>query len=439
MRSPARFLLFAACTLLLPHAARAADPLLTKAETLLREGKAEAAFVLLDPLESAQAGDPLYDYLLATACLNSGRLSQATFIYERILAVKPGYVGVRADMGRAYYMMGDLAKARIEFEAVLAFSNLPPDLRSAVQQYLAAIEQRARSLRTVVTGFVEVGPGRDSNVGSATSANPITLSDGSQYFLDSSSLRRSDRYVALGAGLDVVHAVNDRLSAYAGGELRGRGHDSVDSADFSTADGRAGLQYAGGSYVVRGGLMAGRYWLGGTATRDHHGINLEWRKVLGTADQLTIGGAATRYVYLPASLRTYDFDLYTTSLGWVRAFAPSTSGGLTVSLGTEEATRGRDDGDKGFWGLRGTVQHEFLSGLGSYLTAGYQKGRYNQTNATYGATRADRLADLTAGLVWTLQDRWSVRPQVSFTWNQSNLTIYEFDRRDASVVLRKDF
>lgn len=439
MKPLRQILLIASCALLLPHAARGADPLLTKAETMLREGKAEAAFVLLDPLEPAQAGAPLYDYLLATACLNSGRLSQATFIYERILAVKPGYIGVRADMGRAYYLMGDLAKARIEFESVLAFSNVPPDLRSAVQQYLAAIEQRTRSLRTVVTGFVEVGPGRDSNVGSATSTNPITLSDGSQYFLDSNSLRRSDRYLALAAGLDVVHTLEDRLAAYAGGELRGRGHDSVDSADFSTADGRVGLQYVGGSYILRGGLMAGRYWLGGNATRDHQGINLEWRRVMSPADQLTIGGVATRYVYLPTALRGYDFDLYSASLGWVRTFAPATSAGITVSLGTEAATRGRDDGDKGFWGMRGTVQHEFLPGLGSYLTAGFQKGRYNQTNATYGATRADRLADLTAGLVWPLQNRWSVRPQVSFTWNQSNLAIYEFDRSDASIVLRKDF
>jgi hypothetical protein len=41
--------------------------------------------------------------------------------------------------------------------------------------------------------------------------------------------------------------------------------------------------------------------------------------------------------------------------------------------------------------------------------------------------------------VWSLPDRWSVRPLLSYTKNRSNADIYTYSRRDASVVLRKDF
>lgn len=439
MKSLQRMVLVASLLLALPVVGLTRDPMLSKAESLLRDGNAEAAYALLEPLEAAQSGDPVYDYLLATACLSSGRLSQATFIYERILAVRPDYIGVRADMGRAYYQMGDFAKARIEFEAVLGFANVPPDLRSAVNQYMSAMEQRAQQARTVVLGFIEIGPGRDSNVGSATSTSPITLSDGSQYFLDRTSLPRRDTYLAFAAGLEVNHALDERLSAYVAGEARRRSHNSVDTANYNTADGRVGLQYSGGSYVVRGGFITGRYWLSGTATRDQSGATLDWRNALDNANQLSLGASLLRFTYLPATMRSYDSDLYTLSAGWTHAIAPGTSGGLTLSAGNDNATRGRDDGDKAFWGIRGTLQHEFFSGLGGYLVAGWQAGNYSRRNATYGGTREDWQSDVTAGLVWSFIDRWSLRPQLSFSKNASNLPIYAYDRLDASVVLRKDF
>jgi hypothetical protein len=49
------------------------------------------------------------------------------------------------------------------------------------------------------------------------------------------------------------------------------------------------------------------------------------------------------------------------------------------------------------------------------------------------------LSDAAVGLVWSLRDRWSVRPLLTYTKNRSNADIYTYSRTDASVVLRKDF
>ena len=131
--------------------------LLEKAEALLKANQYEEAYALLEPWELAGAGDPVYDYLLGTAALESNRPSKASFVYERILAVTPDYIGVRADMGRAYLALGDYGRAKIEFESVLSIQNLPPDLRSAVEQYAKAAEARAQNKRTVAAGYAELG------------------------------------------------------------------------------------------------------------------------------------------------------------------------------------------------------------------------------------------------------------------------------------------
>ncbi|CAG0957301.1 hypothetical protein RHDC4_00469 [Rhodocyclaceae bacterium] len=434
-----RRLLIAAWLLGLPLAASADSASLAKAEALMRDGKATEAYALLEPLEATLAGDLAYDYLLATASLATGRPSKATFIYERILAIQPDYVGVRADMGRAFYMMGDLAKAKIEFESVLAFANLPPDLRSAVEQYMAAIEQRARREKTVVTGYFEAGAGADSNVLAATSLSQLDYANGTQVNLGPESMKRGNRYTAYAAGAELNHAFDDRLSGYVGGDYRGRSHASVDAADNYTLDGRAGLQYAGGRYLLRGGMSKGRYWLDNAATRDSTGINLDWRYVHDEKNQLTANGTALRFQYIPFAQRSNDFDLFAVALGWVRALAASTSAGLTLSFGEEDATGGRLDGDKSHWALRGIVQHSFSPNLGSFITAGYQPARYKMVNTDFDRLRRDHFKDLTAGLVWSLQDRWSVRTTLTLTKNSSNIPINAYDRSDASVMLRKDF
>jgi tetratricopeptide (TPR) repeat protein len=77
------------------------DATLIKADAMIKEGKAADAFALLEPLEAKLAGNATYDYLLATAALQAGNPSRATFIYERILALNPEFIGVRAEIGRA--------------------------------------------------------------------------------------------------------------------------------------------------------------------------------------------------------------------------------------------------------------------------------------------------------------------------------------------------
>ena len=418
----------------------AAEPDLKQAEALIRAGKAAEAYSLLEPFETQKAGDVLYDYLLATAALNSGQPSKASFIYERILAVQPNYVGVRADMGRAYFAMGDYARAKIEFESVIAFQNLPPDLKGAMQQYLSAIEQRQQGKKTVAVGYMEVGYGRDSNINSSTGQNPIELRDGIPFFLAPENLKTQARYWQVGLGGEVNHQLDDHFGLYGGADIRGRAYSGHSASNYSTLDGRAGVSYSTGANLLRTGLIAGRYLLDGNGTRDNYGITADWRHAVNNSNQLLVGGVYNQNRYIEPGLNVNDFDLTALNLGWTSAFANgAAAANATLSVGKDHAVNGRDDGDRQFYGLRVTLQTSLTEKVGGFVVLGWQKSNYDNVSTSFAVRRNDTLNDATIGLSWSFADRWTLRPVISLIKNKSNLGLNNFDRNDASITLRRDF
>ena len=54
-------------------------------------------------------------------------------------------------------------------------------------------------------------------------------------------------------------------------------------------------------------------------------------------------------------------------------------------------------------------------------------------------TRYDKQYDANFGINWHYDKLWTVRPQISYLRNNSNIVIYQFDRTDVSITIRRDF
>jgi hypothetical protein len=410
---------------------------LEKAENLLKAGKSEEVYQMLEPLEVEGAGDLVFDYLLGTAALETNRPSKATFIYERILAVAPAYTGVRADMGRAYFALGDFGRAKIEFETVLAIQNLPTDLRATVEQYAKAAEARSQEKRTVLNGYIETGFGRDTNIASANNADTLTFPSGGTY----TPSRKSDNYATLGLGGELNHQLSSQWGLYGGADYRGRAYQTYcDSTCNWTLDARTGLSYSGGAWLVRAGITAGTYNLNQVQYRDSVGANVDWRLALANANQLTLGASTTRAAYLVAANNNQNTQTNTLSAGWLTSLGDGSAiFSLTGTTGIELAVGGRDDGDKRFYGPRILVQKSFTNTLGGYATAGLTYAKYSGTNTLYAIARDESLYDVALGMTWTLSKGFSVRPQITFLKNNSNAELYSYDKVDGSLNVRFDF
>lgn len=420
-------------------AALAADAdVVTQAEALVRAGRYAEAYQLLEPLEAKLAGDLKFDYLLARSALETGRPSKASFIYERILAVEPNYVGVRLEMGRAYLALRDYARAKFEFETVLRFQTLPPDLREQAQIYARTADAYLADRKTVGYGYVEYGYGYDSNPLSATPLQQITSPSGQT--IQSLTTQRSDHYQALSLGGEALHALSERFSLYAGADARARIYNNLDTGDFQSLDGRFGLGYAEERSNLRLGLIGGTYRQDNTTLRQGYGLAGDWRYLASPRDQLSVSAAATRFRFVPELFKSNDFDNYLAALGSLLSVNDGRGAfGLTVLGGYEDATRDRVDGDKRFAGFRLTLQNAFSDQVGGFLLAGAQRGYYSQNNPIFGFKRRDSLYDVTAGVTWSFAPGWSLRPQVVYIKNDSNMALYEYDRTDVSVNLRVDF
>lgn len=414
---------------------------LERAEGLLKSGRAEEAYLLLEPMELTGAGDQVYDYLLGTAALESNRPSKASFVYERILAVAPNYIGVRADMGRAYLALGDYGRAKIEFESVLAIQNLPPDLRSAVEQYARAAESRTQNQRTTGLGYIELGVGADTNIGSATALSAIRIPSFGLYApAPPSGKKTADNYGAMGLGGEVNYQLTDQWSLFGGGDYRGRAYQTYTDSGYATLDGRFGVSYSGGSWLLRTGLTTGQYYLNQSRLRSTTGASLDWRLALNNQNQLSLGASFNDARYQLTSYASQDTQTTALSAGWLTSVGDGgTVFSLMGALGVEQAVGGRDDGDRRFYGPRISMQTSFADKMGAYASTGATVSRYGSVNNLYLVSREETLYDLTLGMTWSVGRGLSVRPQFSTIRNTSNAELYTYDKNDWSVNMRLDF
>lgn len=437
-------------------AAWAAAPDLAAADRLVRAGKAEDAWQLLSPHEFDLAGREDFDYLLGVAALDSGRADRATLIFERVLAVNPNHAAARLDMARAYFAMGDLERARIEFEAVLRFDP-PPPARATIERYLAEIASQSQRKKVRLTGYAEATYGSDSNLNAAATG-------GSFYFplfnaTVTSAYKRAE-YFAVGAGVDLVYPLNERIDLLAGLDYRQRiaaDKDWVDSTQvrrtdfYDTRDHgvRVGLQYRPDSQdALRLTFSRNDANLNDADHyRRSHGLMAEWRRTVDSRHQLSVFAMEQRSRYgrvENTNYAMYGGDQTIVGVGGVRVVDPAHAAFVYASLfaGGERATDkpvGNLDGDKriggfklgGQYGLRPDID---LSGSFGVLTT-----RYQLTNTMFLSRRDDFVMDLTLAAPWRFRKDWQLRPQYVFTRSDSNFGAYDYTRHDFSLTLRYDF
>lgn len=424
---------------------------LRDADALIKNGQPADAYVLLEPLEFERAGDVRFDYLLGIAALDSGKPDKATLVFERVLAVDPNFAGARLDMARAYYQLGDMPRAKTEFEIVQK-QDLPDAARATIRKYLDAIAAPEAVKQTRITGYVEGALGHDNNVNAATGQSQVSIPALGNLVvtLSPDNVKAADNYFGLAAGGEVSHNLNAGWGVYAGADFRQRGNMTRTRFDSLGVDGRAGVMFGTEQDLFRVGVLGGQYTLGSLRNRDSLGFNAEWRHTFSPSNQLTVFGQHGRYRFVDPAMKTNDFDQSILGTGWLHVLADGKSALFgSVYHGAENDVApvtltnpagGRVDGAKRVNGLRVWGQASLGEKTELFASLGWQEGAYNKTNPWFAPRkRSDRFSDLAVGANWHWDKLWTVRPQLSYSRNESNIAIYSFDRSDLSVTLRRDF
>lgn len=427
-----------------PAKTDAKEKLLADADALMKAGKPELAYKLLEPFEYERSGEVRFDYLIGIAALDSGKPDKATLALERVLAEDPNYAGARLEMARAYYQLGDLPRAKTEFQTVLA-ENPSDAARVTIQKYLDDIAERESDTKTRISGYVDGKVGRDTNVNNASEFpnNIITPT------LYPTNAELSDNYFGAAAGGEISHDPNANFRLYAGADISKRNNYREKSFDLFGMEERAGMIYATETDRYRIGLVGGQNFQGGTRYYNSSGVNGEWRHMPTSSKQISLFGQYVRYRYANPALQLNDIDQIVAGTGVLRilgegktALSGSFYLGTENDVGPATLTRpagGRTDGAKRFVGIRAGGQASISDDAKLFISAGEQVGYFSNENPTIGSHRLDRLGDMTIGVNWYLDKLWVVRPQIVRYINTSNVATYSYDRNDYSLTIRRNF
>ena len=432
---------------------------LRDAEALIKAGRPADAYNLLEPLEFDRSGEVRFDYLIGIAALDSGKSDKATLAFERVLAVDPDYAGARLDMARAYYQLGDLPRAKTEFETV-SKQNPPEAARATIQKYLDAIaaQQEAKQTRfkaakqTRFSAYVEGGLGHDTNVNNSTSQSQIDVPIfGNQTFtLSPTNIKTADNYYSVAAGGEASHNLDANWGLYTGADVRQRGNNTQTGFDTLSLDGRAGVTFTDSEKnIFRIGGMGGRYNLARVHYYDFSGFSADWWHVYSPTNQVSIFAQYGRNRFVDTAMTINDFDQTILGTTWLHVLADGQSvffGSLFLANENDVApitptnpSGGRADGDKRGLGLRAGGQTAMGENTELFANLGLQSGAYDKTSASFLLKRKDDLFDLSMGANWHWDKNWTLRPQLNYWKNSSDIVIDSYNRMDVSLNIRRDF
>lgn len=429
----------------------ARQKILLDAKALIDSGKPADAYALLEPFEFERSGEVNFDYLLGVAALDSGKADKATLAFERVLVVDPDFAGARMDMARAYYQLGDLQRARAEFQIVLQ-QNPPQAARATIQDYLDAISARLSPQRTRISGYVAGTIGHDGNVNNSTDLSQFSIPayPGSIATLNPANVKASDNYLGVAAGGEISHSLDRKWGLYAGADLQQRAYNRQTGFNSVDLGGRAGVMFGTEANRWRAGITGEINSLGNVRNYNAAGLNAEWSHRVSPGDQMTLFGQYLQYRFAQIAMQVNDFNQQAVGAGWQHALADGKST-LAGSLyyGTEKDVSnivtpatpdgGRTDGAMHFTGLRVGGQTNVSDEVSLFANASAQSGNYSRTNPFFLTQRSDRLASMALGANWRWRKYWTLRPQLAYTRDSSNIVIYSYNRTDVSLTLRRDF
>ena len=416
------------------------DAVLIQAESLIRQADYKKAYQLLEPLEDARAGDMQYDYLLGVAGVESGNVTRGAFALERVLAVEPNHQDARAEMAKKHFLLGEKEAAKQEFNYVL---GLEPDAKTklSIEKLLTAIE-KTEGTTTTFAAYLDLGLGWDSNVSSAPSISSISvpLFGGLTFALGKDAQEKSDNFMNLAAGISFNQPVNEQLAVF--GAVNGNNRLNTSETDFdnSTLDFNGGLQLKLDKNMLSFAVQDNHFDLDGESFRRAYGATAQWLYNIDSNNQAGVYAQYTRLNYAGNDIRNAARSII--GINAAHVFQSDLNPVIFASIygGKEEARDfSADFFSQDIVGLRAGGQLNFNSQWQAFTSFGAEFRRHDANDPAFLIRRHDDQYDATLGLRYLPAPHWSVRPQLSYFKNDSNIDLNTFDRKVISVNVRKDF
>ncbi len=416
-----------------------ADEVLDRLRALVNEGRANEAYALAQE-QAGRMGEPEFDLFFGLAAIETGRAGQGVLALERYRLAFPQDQRAGLYLARGYLALGEPARARAELEAILADSPTG-DIADAARTLLDAARAREAAAAGGARFYVEAGAGTDSNVNGGTGTAVVTLPVFGPVVLPDRVVRTGDNFTHLAAGGSASRTLEPGLAVFGGAELTSRNHFTDTAFDQSGLGGHLGVSLNRGGTLWRATASHHTLWLENDRYRSVTGLAGEWAMSLPPAQTVNAFLQYARFEYGAAGAGLRDADFWGAGVGLRHGFAgamrPTVSVALTV--GDERNDRNRPDFSRTLAGLQGVLTVAPASRWSLSAAFLYQDSRYDAADPFLGVTRKDSYRSLTLGAAYLVDRNLSVRGELAYTDNDSNIALFKYDRTQAMVKLRYEF
>lgn len=417
-----------------------ADGLLEQARVLQQNGAIQEAFTLLDSQEAMRAGDPAFDQALAALAEAAGLYSRALLAWERVLQVQPDNLSAQDAQARLLHILGDVHGLDALPEAVRQRS-MAVDAARSIDQHMYSYDRPGHGGRSSWHGSVDLGLGRDSNVnaGLDRSVGATQIPGVPAWTVDPQAFARSSGYVALGLTLHGRYQLAPQWSVVGGGYMATRQYRTAsEHLEPTEADGHLGMAWRSNRYewiVTARSVHEAR---DGSQVRGSAGVQGEW---IYRMDGLRQWGAFVQSLGMRyPGQRLRDVRRTVAGLSHAVVLRNGSILYLGVHAGEESPRRGGvDDLSHRLMGVRLGGQWMLHSRWAVFTRVDAEQRRFGGVDPFFTIQRKDVQWRLALGVSWVPAAGWRVTPQVEWADVNSTIPIYTYQRRQVSVIVRREF
>lgn len=433
-------ILLLASLLSAPVALAAEDPLLDQLGQLLDASRYQAAYQLASDNLDQYEGDPDFDFLYGLAALETGHPSEAVFAFERLAFQYPGELRIKLELARALFQSNNLPASRQLFDEVLA-TNPAANVRNNIEAFLAQIDAREQSRRSRIDWYVRSNIGSDSNINSATELGIINTPIG-DVELSANGQGIEDDFLDLGTGISYQRPLSKTRALGFSANYNQHNNFSTSDFDIDTLSADANyIQFIDNLRLNYGGRVQ-RIDLGGEHFQSSASLlaGVQRNPGNGWTQSLTAAWSTVRFddgINANASLRDVDQALFSAALGKSQGRFYHA---LSVYYGDEQARRdaGKNNAQQ-FYGIAFSEQVQLLPGHVPYFRISLHHSDNKRQDPIFARAREDKIFSTSLGWIWHANSKIDITTDVTYTNNDSNIELFEYDRVKYQTGLRYQF
>ena len=333
---------------------------------------------------------------------------------------------------QAYLEQGEYARAVLEFEQVLRFDNLPPDLRQQAEIYSRTARNYLEGKRLSGYGYAETGGGYyRENVTSTTDA------------LGGDPARDWFWKARIGGGLSYI--VDNDITIDGGLDYRYRHYDDTNRRDDSDLRWNAAVIQSldNGSQSI--GVRGRASYRGDDGYRQDYGLFANRTFITDPDSRITLEGEIRSRRYPSGEERELSRDIAQVWLGWTLAVMDGKGAvTLTVNAGREWATHDRQGGDQTIYGAGIDWGMDINDRLSLFLFGLWEHNSYHEDvprgGVFDGTVRPELdMFELGGGLTYEFSPGWSLRPEVLYIRDDGNTRYSDYSSTEVWMSVRKSF